>query len=200
MEEKKNMRENDNVWSEADRLREELAVFKERLNRQTIISDRMLRESMHSKIMWMRNINLYISIAGVILMPLLAFVLICFTDISWGPVVLMSAMIVFEVVYNIVNTSGMRGLATGDLLATSRRMLRFKRNEKLQMMIEVPLILLWFGWVFYDSHTVFRLPTIIGGIGGLCISFVIFIKEMRCIDRIVRQIDEFTAQQPDDEA
>lgn len=185
-----NMETKDNNVNELEQLRAQLGMFKERLDKQTIISDRMLRDLMHSKIMWMRNVNLYVSIAGLVMLPLIVLIL-RFMGTSWFPVVAICVMMVAEAVYNFRNIRGMRHLADGDMLETSRRMIRFKRQEQIQMIVEVPLLILWLVWVLCESRFMLNLCVILGGLIGFVVSFFLFRKEMRDINRIVRGIDDY---------
>lgn len=185
-----NMEAMDNSFDELEHLKEQLGVFKECLDRQKIISDRMLRDSMHSKIMWIRNMNLYVSIAGVVLLPIFVCVL-RFYELSWLACAVPCVMMVCEAVVNFRNVRGMNRLADGDLFETARRMLRFKRSEQIQMAIEVPLLFAWLVWVSFEMNTSFVVPLFFGMIVGLVIAFMQFFKEMKDINKIVRQIDDY---------
>jgi len=183
------MENNMNINNEMEQLKEQLAIFKKKLDTQTIVTDKMLRESTHSKIMWMRNLNRYISIAGLFVLPIV-YGILKFAGVPTEAIMVIVIMMIAEAVWNFVTTRGMKTLAAGELLKVKERMLRFKRSEKRQMMIEVPLIIAWLIWVGITANTEFAISFIIGGIIGLVIAFVLFAKEMRYIEEINKQIEE----------
>ncbi len=193
---------NTNTTDELEMLRKELSAFKERLDKQVTVGDKMLRKAMHSKIMWIRNCNVYITVAGLIMLPLVAATVYLFTHSLLLTMTLCIGAIA-EALYNAINTRGMKDLSTGALLATSRRMLRFKRNEKLAMAIEVPALIVWLALLTFcmfrnHSGNAQMLSSIyvmlVGFVLGLVFFAWMFRKEMRLINETVKEIEEFTEQ------
>jgi glucose uptake protein GlcU len=77
-------------------------------------------------------------------------------------------------------------------------MIDFKRREKLQMLIEVPLLILWGVWAFMTSNVegdfaqIIGYSLIFGALLGLALAFGIFFFEMRSVNKTIRELDDYT--------
>ncbi|GAY26952.1 hypothetical protein [Prevotella sp. MGM1] len=176
--------------NEMEQLKKQLTIFKEKLDKQTIVSDKMLREATHSKIMWIRNMNRYISVASVVLIPML-YPLFNKIGMPIGASILIFLLMICEAVYNFINTRGMKTLAAGNLIEAGEWLIRFKRNEKLQMMIEIPVIIIWLIWISLTCFSQFLAGALIGSAIGLGLAFWMLSKELRYIKEITETIEEF---------
>ena len=197
---------NNNIpQNEVDELREQLALFKQRLDQQEIISDRLMRRSMNARISIFTKGSVIADIFGLLMMPLIILAL-HMAGASWYMGIVIVIAIIAELAYNIVAHRKLNQLFTtdNDMLTVRRGLIKFKRNEHLQMLISIPLIFLWalaLCWqlgAFSDNPTangaVFGANIAIGGSIGLLIAFGIYLWEMRRINRSIREIDELSAE------
>lgn len=191
--------------NEVDELREQLALFKHRLDQQEIISDRLMRRSMNARISIFTKTSVIADIAVLLMMPLVFWVF-SKMGISWylGLIVLLGVII--ELAYNIICHRRIQQLFTegNDLLTVRRGLLKFKKAERQAMLISLPLITLWalaLCWqlgVFADNPT--ASVAAIGirvGIGfciGTLIVFCGYFWEMHRVNRSIREIDELSAE------
>jgi len=191
--------------NEVDELREQLALFKQRLDQQEIISDRLMRRSMNARISVFTKWSVITDVIGLLCMP---FVFWAFhmVGIPWYMGFIVVVGIVVEMTYGIIGHRKLQQLFTtnNDMLSIRRGLLKFKRNERLQMLIALPLLALWalaLCWqlgVFADNPTE-RVAAIgirvgIGFFIGLLIAFGIYFWEMRRVNRSIREIDELSAE------
>ena len=141
--------EQDNM-QELESLRQQVKMFKERMDQQQIVNDRLLRSSMKSRVSWIKQTNGWISAFGLLLMPVVAFIAHYGLGMQWAPVVVLCLALVLEAIFNFwqIHSISASMFATSDLLTVRRQMLTFKRREQLQMLIEVPLLILWGFWAF----------------------------------------------------
>ena len=190
--------------NEVDELREQLALFKHRLDQQEIISDRLMRRSMNARISIFTKTSVIADIAVLLMMPLVFWVF-SKMGISWylGLIVLLGVII--ELAYNIICHRRIQQLFTegNDLLTVRRGLLKFKKAERQAMLISLPLITLWalaLCWqlgVFADNPT--ASVAAIGirvGIGfciGTLIVFCGYFWEMHRVNHSIREIDELSA-------
>ena len=122
--------------------------------------------------------------------------------ISWylGLVILLAVIV--EFIYNIICHRKLQRLFTSgkDLLTVRRGLLKFKRAERVQMLIAVPLILLWM-FVFYWQEGIFAneltaastkglVASAVGIFFGLIICFGFYFCEMHRVNQSVREIDD----------
>ena len=187
--------------NEVDDLRQQIAQFKQRLNQQEIINDRLMRHSMNARISIFTKTSVISDAIGLLAMP---FLLLAFykVGISWyfGIVILLAVIV--ELIYNIICHKRLQRLFTGgnDLLTVRRGLLKFKRAERLQMLIAVPFIILWvlaFCWqsgIFDHELSSSGIKGVVslavGVFFGLLLCFGFFAWEMHRVNHSVHEIDE----------
>ena len=106
---------------------------------------------------------------------------------------------IFEAFFNFWNVSTIRDkyLAANDVINAQQRLRTYKRREKLYTFFAIPFLLLWFIWFLFDVHHGTNIPS-----GRLVISIVMFIiiapilffvynREMRSLNKAIKDIDEF---------
>ena len=197
---------NNNIpQNEVDELREQLALFKQRLDQQEIISERLMRRSMNARISIFTKTGVIADIVVLLMMPLV-FWAFSKMSVSWylGLIVLLSVIV--ELAYNIICHRRIQRLFTegNDLLTVRRGLLKFKKGERLQMLISIPLIALWalaLCWqlgVFADNPTAsvaaIGIRVGIGFFIGTLIVFCGYSWEMHRVNRSIREIDELSAE------
>ena len=191
--------------NEVDELREQLALFKQRLDQQEIISDRLMRRSMNARISIFTKTSVIVDTVVLLIMPLV-FWAFSKMGVSWYLTLILLLGVIIELAYNIICHRQIQRLFTegNDLLAVRRGLLEFKKRERLQMLISLPLITLWalaLCWqlgVFADNPTE-RVAAIgirvgIGFFIGTLIVFCGYFWEMHRINRSIREIDELSAE------
>ena len=197
---------NNNIpQNEVVELREQLALFKQRLNQQEIINDRLMRRSMNARISVFTKTSVIGDLVVLLMMPLVFWVF-SKMGVSWylGLIVLLA--VIAELAYNIIWHRRIQRLFTegNDLLTVRRGLLKFKKAERLQMLISLPLLALWalaLCWqlgVFADNPTG-RVAAIgiragIGFFIGSLIVFCGYFWEMRRVNHSIREIDELSAE------
>jgi hypothetical protein len=191
--------------NEVDELREQLALFKHRLDQQEIISDRLMRRSMNARISIFTKTSVIADIAVLLMMPLV-FWAFSKMSVSWYLTLILLLGVIIELAYNIICHRRIQQLFTegNDLLTVRRGLLKFKKAERQAMLISLPLLALWalaLCWqlgVFADNPT--ASVAAIGirvGIGfciGTLIVFCGYFWEMHRVNRSIREIDELSAE------
>ena len=187
--------------NEVDNLRQQLAQFKQRLGQEEIISDRLMRHSMNARISIFTKSSVISDAIGLLAMPL---ILLAFykVGISWYLGLIILLAVIVEFIYNIICHRKLQRLFTSgnDLLTVRRGLLKFKRAERVQMLIAVPFILLWvlvyywqtgiFGNELTSASTKGLVASAVGIFFGLIICFGFYFCEMHRVNQSVREIDE----------
>ena len=193
------MENQNNNLQELEELRSQVAEFKNRMEKQEIVSQQLLKQAMTAHVSWFKGFNVWADVIGLCFMPLVALILRGI-GCSWAPFIVILIILIGELIFNIWNTRSIstKYLMSDDVLTSRQRLLKFKQREKWQTMIEVPLLVLWVFWIFFDgpghtSHnqTEWTVRLIIGFVIGFGIGFYIYYREMRSLNKAIKEIDEF---------
>ena len=193
------MENQNNNLQELEELRKQVAEFKDRMEKQEIVSERLLKQAMSSHVSWFKKLNVWVDVICLCLMPLVALFL---REIgcSWAPFIVLLIILIGELIFNIWNTRSISSqhLISDDVLTSRQRLIRFKQREKWQTVIEVPMLILWVVWVYFDgtchtsqNHIERAIMFIIAFVIGLTIGFYIYSREMRSLNKAINEIDEF---------
>jgi len=191
-----------------EEMRRQMAILQEKLHNETIVNDRLLRESMkHSY----SSINRYLVLESTILMPIIVFAfpfIALVFHLSWGPVIAIILLCLASVVFDYkVSHIKDEAFMTDDLIPTALRLQRAKRLSALQMLVSLPLTLLWFAWfivdffqsINYDSETLTSAAWggltggCIGSVCGLIFAIQLYHKQQKTRQQVIDQINDLTA-------
>ena len=193
------MENQNNNLQELEQLRSQVAEFKNRLEQQEIVSEKLLKQAMSGHVSWFKKLNVWADVVGLCFMPLVALFLRV-KGCSWAPIITLLVILIGELIFNIWNTRSISSqhLMSNDVMTSRQRLLRFKQREQWQTVIEVPMIVLWLVWQYFDvagstSHnqtemTVWFISVLVM---GLAIGFYLYYREMRSLSKAIKDIDEF---------
>ena len=200
------MENQNNNLQELEELRSQVAEFKNRMEQQEIVSRRLLKEAMKGHVSWIKQMSFWGSVAELALLPLFVYILRSIAGFLWLPIIVIGLMIAGEAVFNLWNVSTIRDkhLAVDDVLSVQQRLITFKRREKLYTFSIVPFILLLlacipFG-VFHDTDIPFPssdrlLVYIVLIVITTAVLSYVFSREMRSLNKAIKDIDEFTKKE-----
>lgn len=186
-----------------------MAILQEKLHNEAIVNDRLLRESMKHNY---SSINRFLSVEATILMPVIIFVfplLPLIFHLSWGPVIAIILLCLADTIFDYkVNHIKDEAFMGDNLIPTALRLQRAKRLSALQMLVSLPLILLWFVWfiidfflsINYDSEALTSAAW--GGLTGGCIGLVcglifaiqLYHKQQKTRQQVIDQINDLMAE------
>ncbi len=179
-------------------LREQLATFKQRLDEQQIINDRLMRRSMKARISPFQKTSIASDAMALVLSPIL-FVVFRKLGVHWGFGAFFVLMVLIELLFNIYNYYRISDLFTQptDLLTMRRGLLSFRRAERLWMATAIPGIFLWLGLIWWQmgAFSNFHEGLIYGCIGvvlGLIVCFFFYTWQMRRVREVERELDELS--------
>lgn len=184
---------------EVDEFRQQIAQFKQRLDQQEIINDRLMRHTMNARISICTKTNITAD-AIVLFIMSLAFWIFNRVGISWHVSLFVLLMLIGELTYNVIGHRKLQRLFTddNDLLTVRRGLLKFKRSNRIQLLITVPLNLLWVLAIFWQlgvfAHTQELILMSIAVFIGLFIGFAQFAWEMHRINNSIREIDDLATE------
>ena len=190
---------------ELENMRQQMTTLKNKLDKQEIVNDRLLRHSMKNTA---GNINRRYTITmilGLLMIPYTYWVFIKLSDFSiafWLFTCVFMLICVGATYYNSRNLSD-ANLMTNNLLDVRRRMARAKKFDANWLYFGVPGILIFIGWFMYDVYQrnngelndgLFW-AGVVGGIIGTIIGFSIHFKTQRQYQEIIDQIEDLTANE-----
>ena len=200
-----------NNMQELEEMRSALASLKNKLDKQEIVNDRLLRQSMKSKMSWIKR-YLWISLCFIPIVAVCFLPMTIMLKLSWwlyGFTILFVAGCVIADWY--VNHMDSREFLTGNLTETAYKLRRMKTLRMRNEIVSCSVLVLWIVWMAWEIYTKgqaapadslergMSVGGLIGGGIGLVIGGVIglsiFFKMQRTNDEIIQQIEEITGEQ-----
>ena len=199
------MENQNNNLQELEQLRSQVAEFKSRMEQQEIVNQRLLKQAMTGHVSWIKQMSVWGGVVDLALVPLTVYLSKNIVGVSWLPIIALCTMMVFEAFFNFWNVSTIRDkyLAANDVINTQQRLRTYKRREKIYTFIVIPFLLLWLVWLFFEVYSGKGIPfpstdrlishfTAIAIVLAIC--FYVFYREMRSLNKAVKEIDEFVKQ------
>lgn len=203
--------ENNNTNNELELMRKQMQMLRNKLDKQEIINDKMLRQSVKKRMSWIKNF-VYLEF---LLLPLAAVVWYGIKemfDLSWWNYGFMLIMCTIDVVMDYyVNVASLKtnNIENSNLTETMHKLYKMKQIRAKQFFIMMLLCAAWFVWTGIEmwqyAGSMTEMDEIMqgaayGGIGGLVIGIPIafyvvihiYIKMQCTNDELVQQIEEFT--------
>ena len=200
------MENQNNNLQELEELRSQVAEFKNRVEQQEIVSRRLLKEAMKGHVSWIKQMSIWGSVGELAILPFLVYALRNIVGVSWLPIIAVGLILVGEAVFNFWNVSTIRDkhLAVDDVLSAQQRLITFKRREKLYTYGILPFIFLWVVWLLFDVYYGTDIPfpssdrllvDLVLIVIVLVLLFYVFSREMRALNKAIKDIDEFTGKE-----
>ena len=187
---------------ELQEMREQLAALKEKLNKQEVINDRLLRDVLIKK---MKVINKNGWISGLCGLFVITFGNFMFYQMGLSTWFLIgtAAMMIFCVATTWISHSWINSneIVNGDLLRVAKQAQRLQRVYKNWKYIALPMILVWATWLGLEyaaevKDTAMVISMMFGGvIGGLVGGIIGFKQNKKVInelDEMIRHIEEIS--------
>lgn len=180
-------------------MRSQIGMLKQKLEQQTIVNERHIRNSMKSKISDLNRTvrgTIFAGIFAVLFAPMTFYIQGCSLLFVIGTAVMLAVCLGLTIVQKI-NLGRMTDLSQSNLIETAERLSRTRTHYKEWYKIAIPMLLAWVGWMIYEMVNAIGIesPTAIGfycGAGvGLIIGGVIGARINR---KVVQQANEILAQ------
>jgi hypothetical protein len=193
------MENNTLVSHELEQMRSQIGMLKQKLEQQTIVNERHIRNSMKSKISDLNRTvrgTIFAGIFAVLFAPMTFYIQGCSLLFVIGTAVMLAVCLGLTIVQKI-NLGRMTDLSQSNLIETAERLSRTRTHYKEWYKIAIPMLLAWVGWMIYEMVNAIGIesPTAIGfycGAGvGLIIGGVIGARINR---KVVQQANEILAQ------
>lgn len=203
--------EEKNIMTELEQMREQMQVLRGKLDKQVIVSDKLIRNSVRSKMTWVKK-YVYVEF---LLLPVLACVWFGIKEVfnlSWMNYAILMIMSTIDVIWDYrinVASLDLEKVADNTLSDTLQKLIRMKQMRAKSFFIMLPLCALWLVWTGFEMwqyvSTItfkedFLTGAAYGGFGGLIVGIPIglyaairiYRKMQNTNDELIAQIGEFT--------
>ena len=189
---------NSTIYSqELEEMREQVAILKKKLDKQTIISDTHIRNSMTSKKSDMTRTITATIIAGLFAVPYCTWI---FFKFGFSPYFIIATDIMLAVCIGITirqrYTLKNLDFTQGNLVDVAEKLSKVKTHYHEWIKIAIPMLLIWVSWMAYEALTRMEpSPILMGFLSGAGIGIIIggFIGH-RVNQKIVRKSTEILKQ------
>ena len=186
---------------ELQQMKEQLAILTQKLDKETIVNERLMRNAMKNKASWLRRKAILESAITLIMLPYFIWVMPGLCGISVELCVFTCFFMVLALGYNFyIHTHFQPEKFThGNLLEARQDTLMLKRfYANWLKFIGIPFIVVFFAWFIHDMAQVIHGEALQGVLGGMAIGIIIggiigiyrYRKTQRTADEILAQIEE----------
>ena len=183
--------------NELQELREQLTLLNSKLEKQEIINDKLIRNSIRNKISNINRTGIIMTVCAAIATPICAFNFHYILHFSIALNIFTCVFMVIAIAYTIWSHKGLNNnLLNGDLITASEAVLRTRKRYKQWYYFSYPWFavwLCWFGWELYTKAESFEIliACIIGCLVGGLIGGIWGIRQR---NKIYKNIDDILAQ------
>ena len=202
--------EKDNNMTELEQMREQMAAFKSRLDKQQIINEQLVRTSMGGKLSWIKNFVW----GEIIAVPILLIIMALFhagNGLSWWLYGFLALGLIADATGDyIINRIPKSQLLSGDLVETSKRLVQMKKQRTSWFVAGVIFLVIWLVWFCIEiamrldcgctlphHGTVVAImigAIVVGALIGGVIAWLIFRKMQRTNNQLIEQIEQITKE------
>lgn len=191
--------------TEFEEMRQQLGILKNKLENQTLINDKLIRQSMLDKMSSMKKYT-WFSFLVLLFIYYAYYEAREIFNLSWWfygfTVIFMTFSVCFDAYINRVNK---KDFLNGDLIAASLQMQRMKKLRKISLLCGISILTIWVPWICLEvynglgvanggeNESLFYSMMIGGGVGliiGAAIGIWIYLRMQRINSDIIQQIDE----------
>lgn len=203
--------ENKNIIDEMELLHEQMQVLRDKLDKQEIVNDKLIRNSVKSKMSWVKKF-VYLEF---LLLPVLACVWFGIKEVfnlSWTNYAILMIMSTIDAIWDYrINFASfdLDKVAENNLTDTLQKLIRMKQMRAKSFFIMLPLCALWLVWTGFEMwqyvSTItfkedFLTGAAYGGFGGLIVGIPlglyaairIYRKMQRTNNELIGQIKDFS--------
>ena len=194
---------NDFDSRELQEMKKQLAILSQKLEKETIVNERLIRQSMKNKASSIRRTAIVEAIIAMAMTPYFIFVVPQILAISTGLCYFTCFFIVLALAGSYYIHSRFRPdkFVQGNLIEVRKDTLNMKKSYINWLKIGIPFLIVFFSWFIHDMHQAYPKENLYGiyyGIGfGILIGSIVGIMSFRKIQRtaneILEQIEEMQA-------
>lgn len=205
--------ENNNMNNELELMREQMQMLRNKLDKQEIINDKLVKDSVKSKMSWIKKF-VYLEFCLLPFIALVWYGIKEFFDLSWFNYAVMMVMCTIDAIWDYrinIASLNLEKVENSNLTDTMQKLVMMKQMRAKSFFIMMPLCALWFVWTGIEMWQYISGITnsddiltgaAYGGFGGGIVGiFVglyavirIYRKMQRTNNELISQIEDFTKE------
>lgn len=186
-----------------ENMRQQMTMLKNKLNKQEIVNDRLVRRSMKNEVNTITRRYYIIMALGLFMIPYgyWCFVKLCGLSVFFWIVTSIFMLICAGATYYTLRKINDPDMMNRNLVEARKRVASAKKFEANWLFFGIPAVVLWMSWFLYETYQLHGgavsnglfwggcIGGIIGAICGLSLNF----KTQRQYQEIIDQIEDLTA-------
>lgn len=201
--------ENNDIMNELEQMREQMQVLRNKLDKQEIVNDKMLRRTIKSRMSWIKKF-VYFEFCLIPFLALLWYGIKVMMGLSWFNVIFMLVMTTIDAIWDYrINVASLKleKVEENSLTDTMQKLLEMKQARAKSFYIMMTLLIVWSAWtgieMYMNLGTMFTPGSLMesaaqGGFIGLLIGIPVGIfaairiyrKMQRTNDSLIEQIKD----------
>ncbi len=191
----------ENVFN-LEEMRQQMTILKNKLEKQEIISDRMLRKAMKKNIVDINRRYLIIATVGLLMIPYGYWAFVMMGGMSIGFWLMCSFGMVVSFCYTLWNGKDLRDkhLLETDILTARKKVARAKKRDHEWLKFGIPFGILFIIYFAYEAYRLYGaegewhmlIVGVICGLIGCAVGVKLHFSTQRKYQDIIDQIDDLT--------
>ena len=188
-----------------EQMRQQMTELKQQLDKQQIVNEQLLRQSMTSKMSWIKR-DIWVEAAMIPVLLLILAPIHAMLGLSWWLYGFLAVMLVVDVAADFrINRIDRNQLLSGNLVEASRQLTQMKKHRAWAFALGMVVVIIWIVWFLIELKNCQGMQDsdflngfaqggivggIIGGVIGLIVAWIIYSKMQRTNDEVIRSIDQ----------
>lgn len=183
---------------ELENMRQQMAILQEKLDKQTIVTDRIVRNAIKKSMGSINKRYLVVIVLAVLMIPYGYWSFVKVGGMSMSLWIVTSLLMIVTALFTYFNGKSMRDrqLLDANLLEAKKRVARSKKRDNIWLYISIPVMLLWMAWVSWEfaqqigDMRIAIVTIVAGGAIGAAIGLKMHLNTQHDYREIIRQIED----------
>ncbi|BCS85889.1 MULTISPECIES: hypothetical protein [Prevotella] len=188
---------------EFEMMKKQLDVLKDKLDKETIINEQLMRRAMKEDVSRLHKDAIIICCVALLGIPYCTWIFSHFnlSDLFIG---VTDVFLVVAIIYTYITHKGLNAndLLDGNLVDVSYKITKIRRLGALWLRLSIPFIIIWFAWFLFETLKQnaeevrsMAYGGIVGGIIGTILGTIKYRKNRKKTQEILLQIKELTGKE-----
>ena len=188
---------------EFEMMKKQLEVLKDKLDKETIINEQLMRKTMKDKVSKLHKEAIIIACVALFGIPYCTWVF-SFMHMSYLFIGVTDVFLAIAIVYTFFTHKGLKAndLLNGNLVDVSYKITKMRHLESAWLRFSIPFITCWFAWFIFelmkqngDEAKGMAIGGAVGGVIGAIIGTIKYRKSRKKSQEILLQIKELTSKE-----